>query len=112
MDEAQSIGYALVDEQLAACVNILLAVRSIVRWEGEVQEEHAVMMIIKTRRGLFEQLRQRVSELDSYDVPAIVTLPIEAGSPAYLVSGAKLGLSVQYGPLSRFCTPGNLGLML
>ncbi len=84
VDEAQTIGYALVDEQLAACVNILFAVRSIFRWEGEVQKEHEVMMIIKTRRDLFEELSRRITELHSYDVPEIVALSIEAGSQAYL----------------------------
>jgi periplasmic divalent cation tolerance protein len=83
-DEAQTIGYALVDERLAACVNILLATRSIFRWEGEVHKEHEVLMIIKTRRGLFQRLSQRVTELHSYDVPEIIALPLEASSPAYL----------------------------
>jgi periplasmic divalent cation tolerance protein len=84
VDEAQTIGYALVNERLAACVNILLAVRSIFRWEGEVQKEHEVMMIVKTQRHLFDRLSQRITELHSYDVPEIVAVPIEAGSPAYL----------------------------
>jgi periplasmic divalent cation tolerance protein len=84
VDEAQTISYALVNEHLAACVNILLAVRSIFRWEGEVQKEHEVMMIIKTRRALFERLSQRIGELHSYDVPEICAVPIEAASPGYL----------------------------
>src|ERR1700758_3161163 len=72
MAEAERIAEALVDERLAACVNILGGVRSVYRWQGAVQRADEVAMIAKTTQGLFEPLAARVRALHSYDTPAIV----------------------------------------
>ena len=83
-DQAQSLGRALVDEQLAACVSIVPGVRSIYRFEGRVQEEDEVLCLVKTRPDLFERLRDRILALHPYDVPEILAFAVEEGSPAYL----------------------------
>ena len=84
MAEAERIAEALVDERLAACVNILGGVRSVYRWQGAVERADEVAMIAKTALGLFERLAARVRALHSYDTPAIVAWPIVAGDAAYL----------------------------
>lgn len=84
VDEARRIGRALVEERLAACVNILPAMTSIYQWEGKVEEAAEVVVIAKTRAELFEPLAARVRALHSYDVPCIIELPLGRGNPAYL----------------------------
>ena len=81
--EARNIGQALVEEKLAACVNIH-PIKSIYRWEGKVQEEGEAAMFVKTKAGLVSKVISRVKELHSYEVPCIVSLPIEEGYPDYL----------------------------
>ena len=83
-DEARRIGRALVDEQLAACVNILPRMESIYRWENRVETAAEAVLIAKTRKALFEQLAERVRGLHSYSCPCIVAWPLTDGAPAYL----------------------------
>jgi periplasmic divalent cation tolerance protein len=83
-EEARKIGRALVERLLAACVNIVPHVRSIYRWEGEVEEAEEWLLIIKTTRAAFERTRDAICELHSYDVPECICLPIEDGSVEYL----------------------------
>ena len=83
-EEAAGIAKALVEEGLAACVNIVKGVRSIYNWEGKVQDEFEVLMIAKTRRDLFAALEKRVKELHSYSVPEIIGLQIAEGSADYM----------------------------
>ena len=75
--EAQRIGMALVEERLAACVNILGPCRSIYRWNGEVQSATETPALFKTTLDKADALIARIRELHSYDVPAIVAWPIE-----------------------------------
>jgi periplasmic divalent cation tolerance protein len=82
--EAERIAEALVAERLAACVNILGRVRSVYRWQGQVERAEEVALIAKTRADLFEPLATRVRALHSYETPAIVAWPIVAGDQAYL----------------------------
>jgi len=83
-EEAERIAEALVEDRLAACVNIVPAITSIYRWQGEVHRDSEVLLIAKSRPELFESLAARVRELHSYEVPEIIALPIAAGSKAYL----------------------------
>jgi periplasmic divalent cation tolerance protein len=83
-EEAERVAEALVQDRLAACVNIVPAVISIYHWQGEVHRDSEVLLIAKSRAELFESLAARVKELHSYEVPEIIALPIVAGSKAYL----------------------------
>jgi len=83
-ERATSLARALVDEGLAACVNVVPGVRSIYRWEGKVEEADEVLCLIKTRAEIFDRLRRRVAELHPYDVPEILSFAVDEGSPAYL----------------------------
>jgi len=83
-DEGEHIAASLVSEHLAACVNIVGPVRSIYHWEGRVQHDDELLLIIKTRRELFDQLVARVAALHSYENPEVIAIPITAGAAAYL----------------------------
>src|SRR6185369_4901506 len=83
-EEADRLAEALVGERLAACVSIAGPVRSVYRWDGVVERSDEQLLLIKTRRGVFEALAERVRELHSYTTPEVIALPIEAGSAAYL----------------------------
>ncbi|VAX28700.1 Periplasmic divalent cation tolerance protein cutA [hydrothermal vent metagenome] len=83
-EEAARIARIIVEERIAGCVNIVKGIRSIYSWEGKVEDEHEVLMIVKTKRELFTELEKRVKELHSYSVPEIISLPVMEGSPEYL----------------------------
>jgi periplasmic divalent cation tolerance protein len=82
--EAERIGEAVVDARLAACANVLDGMRSIFRWQGSVQKGREAILILKTREDLFDDLRQRIVELHSYELPCVVALPINAGHEPFL----------------------------
>jgi len=82
--EASAIGRAMVDERLAACANVLGDITSFYWWEGAVQEDGEVSLILKTQDHLVDRLTQRVKELHSYDCPCVVAIPIAAGNPDFL----------------------------
>ncbi len=82
--EAETIAKALVEEQLAACVNILSPIRSIYRWEGKVADDREWLLVIKTRAERFAAIEARVKALHSYQVPEVIALPIVAGAEGYL----------------------------
>jgi len=84
LTEAKRIARRLVDSKLAACVNILPRVQSIYRWQGKVADEKEFLILIKSRRDLFSELRAAVLKLHSYTTPEIVCLPIVDGLPDYL----------------------------
>jgi len=83
-EEGAKIAKALVDERLAACVNLISPIRSIYRWEGKTWDDAECLLIIKTQRARFEELENRVKSLRSYSVPEIITLSIVEGSSSYL----------------------------
>lgn len=81
---ARSLARALVAERLAACVNVVPGVCSIYRWEGEVQEDDEVLLVIKTREDRLAALSARVTDLHPYDLPEVLALPVVGGSAGYL----------------------------
>jgi len=81
---ARHIGTALIEKQLAACVNIIPEIESIYQWEGEVKTENEVMTIVKTTASRYKQLEKYVLENHPYDVPEVISLPISQGSESYL----------------------------
>ncbi len=83
-DEAARIARTLVESRLAACVNIIKNIRSIYAWQGNIEDDTEVLMIVKTRKSIFDALSIKVRELHSYDVPEIIALPITEGSEEYL----------------------------
>ena len=76
-DEAERIGRAVIEERLAACINILGPVRSIYRWQGAVETADEVAAIFKTAHRQVDALITRIAGLHSYDVPCIVTWPVD-----------------------------------
>lgn len=83
-EEADKLAQTLVGEKLAACVNRIKSVRSVYRWQGQVEQSDEELLVIKTRKDLFRALEKRVRALHSYSVPEIIALPIIAGSAGYL----------------------------
>lgn len=83
-DVAESLGRTLVEERLAACANVLPGVTSVFRWDGEVQTEGEVLVLLKSTESVFAALRDRLVDLHPYDVPEVLQLPVPAGSDVYL----------------------------
>ncbi len=80
----EKIGRALVEERLAACVNVVPGLRSIYRWEGKVHRDPEALLVIKSRRTRLPALQRRVKSLHPYTLPEMIALPIVAGSAPYL----------------------------
>jgi periplasmic divalent cation tolerance protein len=83
-EEAERIAHRLVEQQLAACVNILPGVQSIYRWQGKVESATEVLMVIKTSAGLVPEVQATIANLHSYEVPEVLVLAVAGGSEAYL----------------------------
>jgi periplasmic divalent cation tolerance protein len=83
-EEAESIARRLLEERLAACVNIMPAGRSLYRWRGAIEQAAECLLIIKSRRSLLGRLNAAVERLHSYETPEILALSVVDGSPAYL----------------------------
>ncbi len=81
---AERIAEALVADRLAACVNIVPGITSIYRWQGEIQHDSELLLLIKTRGERYPALEARIRELHSYEVPEIIAVPIQRGSESYL----------------------------
>ncbi len=84
LEEADKIAQALVERMLAACVNIVPSITSVYRWQDEVQRDSEALLIVKSRRDVFEHLARCVKELHSYETPEIIALPIVDGDVDYL----------------------------
>jgi len=83
-DEAAKIARALVEKKLAACVNVMPAGRSIYRWKGVIEDQQESLLVIKSSRALFNDLRVEIEKLHSYEVPEVIAVPIVDGSEGYL----------------------------
>jgi periplasmic divalent cation tolerance protein len=83
-ETAERIAHRLVEQHLAACVNILPGVQSVYRWQGAVQSESEILMLIKTKAAHIQQVQATIASLHSYEVPEFLVLPISGGSEAYL----------------------------
>ncbi len=83
-EESETIARQLVEKRLAACVNIIPQIRSFYRWEGKVQDDPEFLLVIKTSRNLFPEVRAEVERLHSYHVPEVICVPIVEGSQNYL----------------------------
>ena len=83
-EEAFKIAGALVDERLAACVNILPGVQSVYRWDGEVTRDAEMLLIIKSTSERYDEVERRVSEIHSYSTPEVIAIGINRGAESYL----------------------------
>ena len=81
---AERIARALVDERLAACVNLLPGITSVYRWQGAVETGEEVLLLAKTVPTQLEALTARIVELHPYEVPEVIALDVSGGLPAYL----------------------------
>jgi periplasmic divalent cation tolerance protein len=81
--DADKIADALLAGRLAACVNII-PMSSVYRWKGKVERAEELLLIVKTRRALFDQVRSTLERIHPYEVPEAVALPVVAGLDAYL----------------------------
>jgi len=82
-DTAGRVARALLDERLIACANLLPGVTSLYRWQGEVQSDAEVLVVMKTREALVPRLMERATALHPYQVPELLALPVADGLPAY-----------------------------
>jgi len=82
--QAENIAQVVVEGRLAACVNVLPGVRSCYRWEGKLTWSDETMLLIKTTRGRFDQLQDRIKEMHTYEVPEIVAVDIDDAFNRYV----------------------------
>ncbi len=83
-EEAIRIATAVVEERLAACVNVVPGIESIYRWQGAVERASELLLLIKTTEAQLDALRDRIQALHSYDTPEVVAVPVVGGSEKYI----------------------------
>ena len=83
-EAAERLASALVEEQLAACVNVLPGIQSVYRWQGALERSAETLLLAKTTAERYPALETRLRELHPYDLPEIIALPVERGLPGYL----------------------------
>ncbi len=84
IEEGKKIGKILVEEKLAACVNIVQNIYSIYEWEGKIEEDKEHLLLIKTTGDKSQKVIDKIAEIHSYDTPECIAVKIEKGSEAYL----------------------------
>jgi periplasmic divalent cation tolerance protein len=82
--DAERIARALVEEQLAACVQVVGPIVSVYRWQGRIETAEEWQCWAKTRRDLFSRIEEAINRMHSYEVPEILAIPVMAGGAAYL----------------------------
>ncbi|MEZ5648234.1 MAG: divalent-cation tolerance protein CutA [Alphaproteobacteria bacterium] len=80
VSKARELGARLVEERLAACINILPGMTSIYRWQDKIETSEEVVVIAKTQTDLVDRLTQRVKSLHDYTIPCIIAIPIHGGN--------------------------------
>jgi periplasmic divalent cation tolerance protein len=100
-NESETIARALVEERLAACVNVVGPVISIYRWRGEIEKATEYMLVIKAPMRHFSKLERRVRELHSYEVPEIVAVALTSGSKPYIAWLAESTIKLDRSPAQR-----------
>jgi len=83
-EEAEKIARALVNDRLAACVNVIPSVRSFYRWQGKIEDSPEFLLLIKSSRERFDVLRVALEKLHSYEVPEVIAMPVVDGARNYL----------------------------
>ena len=83
-EEAERLARMFVERRLAACVNIMPNARSVYRWKGEIESATECLLVIKSSRAHFDELRAALEGAHSYELPESLALPVIDGSPAYL----------------------------
>jgi periplasmic divalent cation tolerance protein len=84
IESGEKIANLLVEQKLAACVNIVPGLRSIYRWEDKICDDCELLLVIKTRSSIFEQIKSSIKSLHPYSVPEIISIPIKDGDDNYL----------------------------
>ncbi|HSP69514.1 MAG TPA: divalent-cation tolerance protein CutA [Bryobacteraceae bacterium] len=82
--QAELIARALVEQRLAACVNIVPGIRSIYRWKDQVEDAVEWLLVIKSRRDLMHELRSAIGKIHAYEVPELLALPVVDGAESYI----------------------------
>jgi periplasmic divalent cation tolerance protein len=83
-EPAARLAQTLVEERLAACVNLVPGLTSWYRWQGSVQQDAEVLLLIKTTQAVYTRLEQRIRALHPYELPEIIAVPIQTGQADYL----------------------------
>jgi len=83
-EEAERIAQYLVENRLAACVNVIPQIKSIYRWQDKVESAREWLLVVKTTSKNFDQVRDAIRGLHSYEVPECISLMIDDGSATYL----------------------------
>jgi periplasmic divalent cation tolerance protein len=83
-EEAARLADMLIGAHLAACVQILPEMESVYRWQGKIERQPEILLLVKTARSKFDELEREVRALHSYETPEIIALPLVAGSSPYL----------------------------
>jgi periplasmic divalent cation tolerance protein len=81
---AYRIAHTLVEEQLAACINIIPGISSVYRWRDEVHHDKEILLLIKTAQPVFDRLERRIRALHPYELPEIIAVPIRTGQAEYI----------------------------
>jgi periplasmic divalent cation tolerance protein len=95
-EEAEKLARTLIEQRLAACVNVIPALRSYYRWEGAIESAAECLLVIKSSQARFASLKAAIEKAHSYEVPEIIALPIVEGSEKYLAwLGAGLSSEIE-----------------